>query len=412
MPSDTGEIGFDEEWYLATNPDVARAVAAGGVDTGLTHYLTHGREEGRRPHPTFDASWYLRAYPSAVDEAGSDAPEALEQHYHERGQFRGYLPYRLAKRPRNPAAVPSPFGGLWIDAGNALDLIDGRRRLGWITAQEAALLEHFTTRGYAIIPDAVPASLLDRAEEVVENGYHGRMPALRFECQALPGHIEWCSEVLRFPSRALDLHWFSRDVRNVVFYPGILRFLHLLFERPILASQTLCFYNGSQQETHQDSAYVPYSLPRQFVATWIALEDVTAGTGELEYLVSSHSQLPEFLYGGEYKSVYDAQRFGAGSNTIGEAVNRHQASLQEEAAARQLVRERFLARRGDVLVWHADLAHGGSPTSSNRTRKSLVTHCCPIEIAPLYFENGMPSIRRHDSGSFYASSLYASSQAV
>jgi hypothetical protein len=26
-----------------------------------------------------------------------------------------------------------------------------------------------------------------------------------------------------------------------------------------------------------------------------------------------------------------------------------------------------------VLVWHGDLVHGGAPTSSPRTRKSLVT---------------------------------------
>jgi hypothetical protein len=39
--------GFDPEWYLARNPDVARA----GIDP-LEHFLKHGQWEGRAPNPT------------------------------------------------------------------------------------------------------------------------------------------------------------------------------------------------------------------------------------------------------------------------------------------------------------------------------------------------------------------------
>lgn len=38
---------FDEKKYLNKNPDVATAVAAGGFPNGYTHYLLHGRAEGR-----------------------------------------------------------------------------------------------------------------------------------------------------------------------------------------------------------------------------------------------------------------------------------------------------------------------------------------------------------------------------
>jgi hypothetical protein len=37
--------------------------------------------------------------------------------------------------------------------------------------------------------------------------------------------------------------------------------------------------------------------------------------------------------------------------------------------------EYFLAKRGDVLIWHANLLHGGSPRQNTlRTRKALVCH--------------------------------------
>ena len=48
---------FDADWYLANNPDVARA-----QEDPATHYLLTGGFEGRDPSPYFDSSWYLDAY--------------------------------------------------------------------------------------------------------------------------------------------------------------------------------------------------------------------------------------------------------------------------------------------------------------------------------------------------------------
>ena len=37
----------------------------------------------------------------------------------------------------------------------------------------------------------------------------------------------------------------------------------------------------------------------------------------------------------------------------------------------------FAAKAGDVLIWHANLLHGGSPISMEATWNSLVTDYCP-----------------------------------
>jgi phytanoyl-CoA hydroxylase len=402
---------FDEAWYLKTYPDVARAVAAGGAVSGHEHYRLHGKAEGRRPSAlAFDPVWYSRTYPVALAEVGSNDADALRRHYRERGRHRGYLPHPRANRPENAAALHSPFGGLWIDQANALDLVDGRHKIGLIDDREAETLTCFLTKGYVILPDAVPPALIDQVDKVVEAAYHGEFAALRFECHPLSQQqIPWQRGILDHPAKALDLHWFSDAVCDAIFCPKILRFLHLIFERPALASQTLVFYRGSQQRTHQDSAYVPYSLPRQFAASWIALEPVAAGTGELEYFVESHRALPDFLYDGAHKNAHDAERLGAGANRMAADIEQHLQSIQHEAKARGLAKETFLAERGDVLIWHADLAHGGSPTTSTRSRKSLVTHYCPSEVAPLYFETSAAITRQHESGSFYATGNYAGS---
>ena len=50
MPS-AGQNGPPEEWdealYLSANPDVARAVEAGGMASGWVHYQRHGQYESR-----------------------------------------------------------------------------------------------------------------------------------------------------------------------------------------------------------------------------------------------------------------------------------------------------------------------------------------------------------------------------
>lgn len=45
---DRREYGFDEREYLRCNPDVARAVRRGQMQSGFIHYQGYGRREHRR----------------------------------------------------------------------------------------------------------------------------------------------------------------------------------------------------------------------------------------------------------------------------------------------------------------------------------------------------------------------------
>ncbi|MFD1612620.1 calcium-binding protein [Sphingomonas tabacisoli] len=49
--------GFDRDYYLAHNPDVA----ASGLDP-YQHYITYGWHEGRNPNAFFDVNYYLNSY--------------------------------------------------------------------------------------------------------------------------------------------------------------------------------------------------------------------------------------------------------------------------------------------------------------------------------------------------------------
>jgi phytanoyl-CoA hydroxylase len=396
---------FDESYYTNRYKDVAESIAAGVWHNGLMHYAMSGRASSRVAGPKVEEAWYQSAYPQAAAEVAAGKARTFADHYHHIGRYRGYLAAPKGVRMEDPGRTRSRYGGLWTDHGNVLDLIDGRVDLGKLTAQEASLLRRWVTDGYVILPKAVPEDLMAPALADLEGAYNGKFPDMRFDIHGIGRSVPWAAESQVSPAKALDIHWHSEAVRKAMFAPAILDFLHLIFERRALASQTLGFWRGSQQNGHQDSAYVCYSMPMQFAASWIALEDVKEGAGELFYHVGSH-RVGEYRFHNRFKGVAEAKRLGFADANTEAQIGQHVERLAKQAQGLGLRTERFLAKRGDALIWAADLVHGGSTISKSQTRKSLVTHYCPADCAPLYFESGKPPRLRKHGAESYSTSYY------
>ena len=97
---------FDEPWYLAHNPDVARA----GVDP-LLHYYQHGGFEGRDPGPDFPCDLYLNTYQD-VKKAGVNPLV----HYLKYGRTEGRLAHIISIQSydANEALSPRSFLSAYI----------------------------------------------------------------------------------------------------------------------------------------------------------------------------------------------------------------------------------------------------------------------------------------------------------
>lgn len=148
----------------------------------------------------------------------------------------------------------------------------------------------------------------------------------------------------------------SEAVRELATLPRVLELLRTLYALRPIPFQTLNFLHGSQQLTHPDT-YHFHSFPKHHMCgVWIALEDVDEGNGPLHYYPGSH-RLPD----------YDA--FGP-----------DEGGMMLEAVGQAILDNRFERRqahlkRGQALVWAANLLHGGDPvTDLGRTRLSQVTH--------------------------------------
>jgi hypothetical protein len=82
--------GFDETAYLLLNPDVAAAVAAGAIPSSLRHYLEYGREQGLRLAPDgFDEAAYLLLNPDVAAAVAAGAIPSGLRHYLEYGREQG-----------------------------------------------------------------------------------------------------------------------------------------------------------------------------------------------------------------------------------------------------------------------------------------------------------------------------------
>ena len=72
----------------------------------------------------------------------------------------------------------------------------------------------------------------------------------------------------------------------------------------------------------------------------------------------------------------------------------HHSTGRGACVDRGFITERFEANKGDLLIWHADLLHGGAKIENpSRTRKSLVTHFMPLGVMPTFYDSSDVSAR-------------------
>lgn len=183
------------------------------------------------------------------------------------------------------------------------------------------------------------------------------------------------------------------EVRRIAANPKMLRLLSDLYGRRAFPFQTLNFPVGTQQHFHTDSVHFS-SCPERFMAgVWVALEDIDSDNGPLIYYPGSHT-LP----------IYTNEHVGINPDTQSANPYSHYGSYERAWEALvdvlQLKPVQFHAKKGQALIWSANLLHGGAAqTDLKRTRYSQVTHyyfenCCyytPLGsvpfLGPIWFRN-------------------------
>lgn len=166
--------------------------------------------------------------------------------------------------------------------------------------------------------------------------------------------------------RLQDAWQYDENVRKLAANPQIISLLSRLYGRRAWPFQTLDFPVGTQQHYHSDSVHFSCIPERFMCGVWVALEDVNEDAGPLVYYPGSH-KWP--IYGNEHIGVCVSQS----DRPVSQAL--YEEMWHAMVAQARIEPRHFVARKGQAIIWAANLLHGGA-RQKNRdlTRWSHVTH--------------------------------------
>jgi ectoine hydroxylase-related dioxygenase (phytanoyl-CoA dioxygenase family)/predicted O-methyltransferase YrrM len=351
------KLVFEAVMLCASRPGIIRDVY---IDASRA-FLLRGHEEITDPDFDISKAYLSSLWTMEYDQSGK-SPST-------RSSFRVQIP----KGEAEPPLYRSRYGGLWVDRRDAHDVLKKKLANDEVTDADAEVLGKYIDDGYVVFPKAVGESLIDEYLDFFESVWDAPPNTI---------YMQWNREVVSMNrehyddvTKVSDVHSYFARAGELIFPPPVLRFLTQIYERPPVAFQTMTMRKGSQENLHIDTGPLTLTEPNTMAASWIALEDVQPLSGEFQFVPGTH-RLPELLHYGTDKGHHGDYK----------EYDRILRTTLEMAEERGLKTETFMAKKGDVLIWHADLMHGGAPIQDmRRTRKSLVAHYMPLGVMPTFF---------------------------
>ncbi|RYF77717.1 MAG: phytanoyl-CoA dioxygenase, partial [Chitinophagaceae bacterium] len=170
-----------------------------------------------------------------------------------------------------------------------------------------------------------------------------------------------------FSNRIINLYKKNKQIESLFKDEQLVNILSFILGREIAPFQTINFYKSGSQAAHSDAVHLTTEPLGFALGVWVALEDVTEGSGEFFYYPGSH-KLHYILN----KDFATEGKSWAHSEDLHEKYEKRVADLIEEKGLKY---ETFLPKKGDVLIWHTNLLHGSLPKLNLQlTRVSLIMH--------------------------------------
>ena len=239
----------------------------------------------------------------------------------------------------------------WVESPFFSDIIKTKN----IPEEDKKLASEYYENGFIVLSNIFTNELIDQIKsEMNDKGFNENFPIQTF----------------RNNIRIQDLWQYSDSVKELACHPKIMDTLKMLYEREPVPFQTLNFKVGTQQKAHSDTLHFS-SLPARYMCgVWVALEDITENNGPLFYYPGSHRN-PEYNFS-DFKNTTE--------DTSYENYPEYETFMEDLMEKSSYKKKKFLAKKGDALIWSSNIIHGGSPVEDPQsTRYSQVTH--------YYFEN-------------------------
>jgi ectoine hydroxylase-related dioxygenase (phytanoyl-CoA dioxygenase family) len=225
--------------------------------------------------------------------------------------------------------------------------------------------------GVLILPRFLPASLMD--------AYSERRAALN-----LPGGWPYPTPYLEIP-----------ELRELALYPPLMEQMRELIGEQMMLHLCLTGWVSTERDWHQDDYLNPPFVNSWYAAVWMALDDIHPDSGPFEYVPGSHRW--PLMRGEKVRARLPWRQAMQNSwPTVSESFV--VPAIEAEIARRRAKVDQFIAKRGDVLIWHGRLFHRGSkPRAPSIMRKALICH-----YTGALHRRDMPKRARDANGQIYA----------
>ena len=224
------------------------------------------------------------------------------------------------------------------------------------------LAEKYFEEGYVVI-DSIDQSLINTIN-------------IKFDQILDEGHFNTNSKIYSYNDspRIVDAYKRIPEIVSFAHHPHLVRILSALYSRAPLPFSNIVFKFGSEQPLHSD--YVHHgTIPEGLLCgVWTALEDISEGSGELIIVPKSH-KMPVFRYADH------GLKKPTSLSEIKKNYNFYEAWLNNTINKLGLEIKRCLLKKGETVIWDANLVHGGAPIiHGGLTRRGFVIHFTFAEV--------------------------------
>ncbi|MCG8332040.1 MAG: phytanoyl-CoA dioxygenase family protein [Chitinophagales bacterium] len=248
--------------------------------------------------------------------------------------------------------LPATENGIpWLDQANAKEKLKAHPDYTTFSSEIQEQLLHFIDEGYMILKgffsDEQVATLNEEVDQLLKSktldfNYTGR--------------------------KIMESYKVSKTADQVFFKnQELLSLLNFTMGKTVIPFHTINFIEGSEQRAHSDSIHMTTHPLGYLIASWTALEPVGRHNGTLFFYPKSH--LLPYVTTEDFPAGNTRWRIGQNSN------KKYEDHIEQLIEQHGLEKRYFNAEPGDILIWHANLIHGGSAIEQNgATRKSMVAH--------------------------------------
>lgn len=286
---------------------------------------------------------------------------------HNRAAYKKYHVHKPLTASISSKDFPDRESKAWLDLGHSKALVPTKQEFEQFPAAVQEQLSTWSDNGYIILKNFF--------DDVTVNAINLEIEKLTSQKKIRPTHFN----KLPFANRI------SPFIKNLTYEKKLTDILSFILDKEVVPFQTLNFIYGSGQRAHSDSIHMTTYPLGYLIAAWIALEDTTADNGPLFYYPGSHC-MPYLL------NTELADRIAVFSSHRKEYTE-YEDLMEKLMEEKKLEKKIFLAQKGDVLIWHANLIHGGMPVANREsTRKSMVIHYYAKDVVKYHEISERPSL--------------------